>query len=63
MPILITTTEAGQKLGLTREQVLRRIGRGELRAQYVGGRWLVEQRSVLEYVARRETQLEPDTTT
>lgn len=51
---LITTTQAGQRLGLSREQILRRIGRGDISAQYVGGRWLVDARSVEEYAARHE---------
>jgi excisionase family DNA binding protein len=52
MITFISTTEAGQRLGLTREQVLRRIGRGDLRAQQVGGRWLVDAHSLAEYLAR-----------
>lgn len=56
MPELITTTQAAQRLGLTREQVLRRIGRGDITAQYVGGRWLVDAPSVDEYLAAREAE-------
>lgn len=52
MPEFISTTQAAQRMGLTREQVLRRIGRGAVTAQYVGGRWLVEESSVEEYVRR-----------
>jgi excisionase family DNA binding protein len=53
MKQLITTTEAGQRLGLTREQVLRLIARCRIRAQYLAGRWLVDGQSVDAYAAER----------
>lgn len=53
MKQLITTTEAGQRLGLTREQVLRLITRGRIAAQYIAGRWVVAGESVTAYDSMR----------
>ncbi|MFI5168079.1 MAG: helix-turn-helix domain-containing protein [Thermoanaerobaculales bacterium] len=50
-----STTEAARRLGLSREQVLRRIGRGLLAAEQVGGRWLVDSASVEHYRSREDT--------
>lgn len=53
MTTFLTTVEAGQRLALTREQVLRLIARGRIGAQYIGGRWLVDAESVDAYAAKR----------
>lgn len=52
MTSFITTTEAGQRMRLTREQVLRLIARGRIGALYVAGRWAVDSTTVDAYVAK-----------
>lgn len=49
----LSTREAAQRVGLSREQLLRRIERGEIAARYAEGRWLVDAKSVADYVARQ----------
>jgi excisionase family DNA binding protein len=48
-PEELSTREAAQLAGLSREQLLRRVERGEIKARYVDGRWLVSRQSVIEY--------------
>jgi len=49
---MLTSRQAAQRIGLTREQLLRRVERGEITAHFVAGRWMVDPRSVQEYAAR-----------
>lgn len=52
----LTSREAAQRVGLTREQLLRRVERGEIAARFEGGRWLIDPASVEDYLARRAAQ-------
>lgn len=54
MAQLLGTREAAQRAGLSREQVLRRIERGEISARHIEGRWLVDSRSLGDYIAREQ---------
>lgn len=49
---MLSTREAAQRVGLTREQLLRRVERGEIAGRFQGGRWLIDPRSVEEYAGR-----------
>lgn len=51
---MLSTREAAQRVGLTREQLLRRVERGEISATFTGGRWHVDPRSVEAYAARHQ---------
>ena len=52
---MLTTREAAQRVGLTREQLLRRVERGEISATFTAGRWHVDPRSVEAYAAQHQT--------
>jgi len=54
---MLTTREAAQRIGLTREQLFRRIERGEIAARFDGSRWLVDIRSLDAYLARHRSLL------
>jgi hypothetical protein len=45
-------SEAAQMLGLTREQLLRRVERGEIEGHLEFGRWVISRESVLAYKRR-----------
>jgi len=45
-------SEAAQMLGLTREQLLRRVERGEVKGHLEGRRWVISRESVLAYKRR-----------
>jgi hypothetical protein len=48
----IPLSRASQILGLSREQCMRRIFQGALKAEMIDGRWLVETDSVAEFQQR-----------
>ncbi len=56
MPVAeaIGAPEAARRVGLTREQLIRRIERGEIEAQVVAGRYLIPESSLREFIARRD---------
>lgn len=43
---MIPVTEATVPLGLTREQLVRRIQAGRVRGKYVAGRWYVDRQEL-----------------
>ena len=47
-----TTTEVAAMIGMTRHTVEREIGRGNLRAEKFGGRWLIEDTDAERWVAQ-----------
>lgn len=54
--MVLTTREAAQQVRLTREQLLRRVERGEIAARYQAGRWWIDPDSLAEYAAREAAQ-------
>jgi excisionase family DNA binding protein len=48
---MLTTRQAAQRIGLTREQLFRRIERGEIAARFDGTRWLVDPRACDAFLA------------
>lgn len=49
----LSTTQAAERLGVTRQHVGLLIRRGEIKAQQVGRNWIIDERS-LEAFERRE---------
>jgi excisionase family DNA binding protein len=49
----LTTREAAQIAGLSREQLLRRVERGEIEGRWDGTRWWISRKSVEQYRRRR----------
>jgi hypothetical protein len=49
---VLTSRQAAQMVGLTREQLLRRVERGEIIGRYEGGRWLIDPVSLKEFAER-----------
>jgi DNA-binding Lrp family transcriptional regulator len=57
---MLSTREAAQRVGLTREQLLRRVERGEIHGRFKDGKWYIDPRSLEEYAAARElARVEP----
>ena len=52
----ISTGEAALRAQMSRERLMRRIHSGAIKAKYVVGRWLVDARSVDEYVNREQPE-------
>lgn len=50
----LTTAIACQRAGMNRERLLRRVQAGEIRAEQVAGRWLIDARSLAEFIRQRE---------
>lgn len=55
----LTTTELGKRWRTDSRTVRRAIGRGELRATFIGGQWLVEDTDAEEY-ERSRTNVAPE---
>jgi hypothetical protein len=50
----VPASTAAMRMGLTSEQLRRRILRQEIRAELVAGRWLIEKKSLEEWIAQNQ---------
>jgi hypothetical protein len=48
----ISTSEAAQKAGMSRERLVRKVQVGEIRGENIAGRWFVDPASLARFVAR-----------
>ena len=55
----LTTAIACQRAGMNRERLLRRVQAGEIRAEQVAGRWLIDARSLAEFIRQRQPEPAP----
>jgi hypothetical protein len=47
----LPAAEASLRAGMSRERLIRTIQRGELKGEILGGRWVVSERSLAEFLA------------
>ena len=46
----LTAPEAAQAACMSRERLMRRVQTGQIKAELRAGRWLIDQRSLLDYL-------------
>jgi hypothetical protein len=51
----LTAGQAAQLAGITRERLLRRVQVGDVDGQFIGGRWVIDKRSLGEFIAREDS--------
>lgn len=51
----LSAAEASLTARISRERLLRRVQEGEIEGQLVGGRYVISERSLAEYISRRAT--------
>jgi hypothetical protein len=49
----ITATEAAQRARMSRERLMRRVQTGHIRGELVAGRWLIDSRSLDDYLTQQ----------
>lgn len=52
----VSAGEAARRVGISRERLIRRVQVGDLEGHLVGGRWVIAEQSLDEFITRRDAR-------